>query len=52
MGCGSAAYLNSLKRYGWEVTGIDLSPEAARAAKEHFDIDVFVGEVRIEVKTR
>jgi SAM-dependent methyltransferase len=46
VGCGSATYLNFLKRYGWQVTGVDLSPYAARAAKEHFDIDVFVGELQ------
>jgi SAM-dependent methyltransferase len=46
IGCGSATYLNFLKHYGWQVSGVDLSPHAACAAKEHFDIDVFVGELQ------
>ncbi|MGI8640400.1 MAG: class I SAM-dependent methyltransferase [Pyrinomonadaceae bacterium] len=45
IGCGSASYLSLLKHHGWQVAGVDLSPQAAEAAKKYFDIDVFVGEL-------
>jgi len=45
IGCGSGGFLNLLKSNGWSVKGVDLSPDAARAAKQNFDIDVFVGNV-------
>jgi SAM-dependent methyltransferase len=43
IGCGNGAYLSYLKYHGWNVQGIDLSPHAAAAAKQRFDIEVFVG---------
>ncbi len=45
VGCGNGTFLNILKRYGWNVVGVDLSPHAAQAAKELFDIDVFTGQL-------
>lgn len=45
IGCGNAAYLSYLKYHGWDVVGLDLSSHSAKAAKENFDIDVFVGQV-------
>jgi SAM-dependent methyltransferase len=45
VGCGNGNYLSYLKHYGWNVTGVDLSPHAARVAKELFDIDVFIGQL-------
>jgi 2-polyprenyl-3-methyl-5-hydroxy-6-metoxy-1,4-benzoquinol methylase len=45
IGCGNAFFLSLLKRHGWEVAGVDLSPAAATTAKKNFDIDVFTGNV-------
>jgi SAM-dependent methyltransferase len=45
VGIGNGQYLNYLKRHGWNVAGIDLSPQAAQVAKKLFDIDVFVGQL-------
>lgn len=45
VGIGNGRYLNYLKRHGWNVAGIDLSPQAAKVAKKLFDIDVFIGQL-------
>lgn len=45
IGCGNAVFLSHLKRHGWKVAGVDVSPRAAEVAKSAFDIDVFVGEL-------
>lgn len=45
VGCGRCTFLGLLKRHGWNVTGVDMSPHAAQSAKEAFDIDVIVGQL-------
>lgn len=45
VGCGNGSFLSHLKRHGWQVAGVDVSPRAAEMAKQAFDIDVFVGEL-------
>ncbi|MCW5959736.1 MAG: class I SAM-dependent methyltransferase [Pyrinomonadaceae bacterium] len=45
VGCGNGNYLRYLKRHGWEVNGVDLSPHAVTAAKKNFDIEVFNGQL-------
>lgn len=45
IGCGNGSFLTYLKHHGWEVAGVELSAAAARAAKEQFGIDVFVGDL-------
>ena len=45
IGCGSGIYLSFLRRHGWEVAGVDLSPAAAEAARTGFGIEVFPGPV-------
>ncbi|MEP6703375.1 MAG: class I SAM-dependent methyltransferase, partial [Acidobacteriota bacterium] len=45
IGCGYGVFLAYLKRHGWKVAGVDLSPHAASRTKEQFNIDVFVGQV-------
>jgi SAM-dependent methyltransferase len=54
IGCGSGVFLSVLKRYGWEVEGVELKDVAAKVAKEKNDINVFVGnliEARFEEST-
>lgn len=47
IGCGNGGFLSFLKHHGWQVSGLDLSPFAAKQAKELFDIDVFNGALEV-----
>lgn len=42
-GCGSGWYLARMRARGWRVVGVDLSPYAAAAAREHYGLEVYVG---------
>jgi 2-polyprenyl-3-methyl-5-hydroxy-6-metoxy-1,4-benzoquinol methylase len=42
-GCGAGWYLERMRRRGWNVTGMDFSPHAARRTAERFGIPVLVG---------
>jgi SAM-dependent methyltransferase len=44
IGCGNGDFLRILRRHGWGVFGVDISPAAAAAAAR-LDIDVHVGPV-------
>lgn len=43
IGCGNGKYLSFLKHHGWNVRGVEIGEAGANAAKELFDIDVYVG---------
>lgn len=43
VGCGTGQFLNLARSKGWEVCGLDISPQAARIAKEKYGIRVFTG---------
>ncbi|WP_053379405.1 class I SAM-dependent methyltransferase [Nitrospira moscoviensis] len=43
VGCGAATYLARMRELGWDVHGVDLSPDAARAAQNRYGIPVKVG---------
>lgn len=45
VGCGSGAFLATLKRHGWKVQGVDISELSAKRAKELLDVDVFAGNL-------
>lgn len=45
IGCGNGAFLNALRRDGWHVTGVDISPVAAEVAQTAYGITVHVGEL-------
>lgn len=45
VGCGSGVFLSVLKRYGWNVQGVEFKEVAAKAARENHGIDVFVGNL-------
>lgn len=46
VGCGSGQFLNRIRsETGCEVYGLDIAPEAAAAAKECYNIDIFTGTV-------
>jgi len=42
IGCGDGRFLHRMKDRGWSVTGLDFDQQAARAAKEKYDIEVKV----------
>jgi SAM-dependent methyltransferase len=43
VGCGAGRYLVQMRGLGWQVQGLDLSPEAAHALTARTAIDVRVG---------
>jgi SAM-dependent methyltransferase len=43
IGCGAGGYLSAMKALGWTVMGIDPSPQAARIARENYEVPVKVG---------
>jgi len=44
VGCGTGLFLAVARRRGWEPFGIDESAEATRHARDHFGLDVWIGE--------
>ena len=44
VGCGTGLFLSVARRRGWEPFGIDDSAEATKHAREHFGLDVWVGD--------
>lgn len=44
VGCGTGLFLAVAQRRGWEPYGIDESHEATEHARNHFDLDPWVGE--------
>lgn len=53
IGCGAAFFIACLKRYGWDVTGIDISEWASKCAREKLGLNVFTGSVgEIQLKER
>jgi len=44
VGCGTGLFLAVARRRGWQPYGIDESAEATSHAREHFGLDVRVGE--------
>ena len=43
-GCGNGEFLEAARNAGWQVTGIDLDPEAVKAAKQN-ELNVIVGGI-------
>ncbi|MDP6977479.1 MAG: class I SAM-dependent methyltransferase [Myxococcota bacterium] len=39
-GCGDGAFLEHMRSLGWSITGVELDPRAAQAARETLDADV------------
>jgi SAM-dependent methyltransferase len=46
IGCGRGELLFVAKRYGWEVSGVDVSKDFADYARNKFDIEVAVGDIK------
>lgn len=45
IGCGVGFYIACLKRYGWDVKGIDISEWATEFARKKLELNVFTGTV-------
>ena len=43
VGCGIGHFLDTARRQGWEVRGLDISENAAAAAQEAYELKVAVG---------
>lgn len=46
IGCGYGWFLRLARERGWEVVGIDRSPEAVRHARERLGVDARCGELK------
>lgn len=46
IGCSTGLFLSMLPEQTWERIGVDISPVAAREARERFRLDVHVGDVK------
>lgn len=45
LGCGYGYFMAQAEKNGWQVAGVELSPAAARFARERFRLDVFAGDM-------
>jgi SAM-dependent methyltransferase len=45
IGCAGGAFLNAARSAGLQVTGVEYSPDAAAFARDHFGLDVRVGDL-------
>ncbi|SRR5579883_162170 len=45
LGCSSGSFLASLKGQNWRLFGVEMSPEAAKAARAKTGADVFIGDI-------
>jgi SAM-dependent methyltransferase len=43
VGCGAGVLLDAMRRRGWEVRGVDLTPAAVRIARQRYGLDVVEG---------
>jgi len=43
IGCSTGSFLDAMRGRGWKTYGVDIGTEAARYAREHLGLDVFVG---------
>lgn len=43
IGCGNGEFLATMRTMGWKVMGVEPDTDAAKIAREHFDIPVRVG---------
>jgi len=47
IGCGNGGYLSFMKKFGWNVKGIEMDKEAVKIAREYYGIDVIEGDAEI-----
>ncbi len=45
VGCATGVFLDAMRRYGWDVQGVEPNETAATYAREKFGLDIFIGEL-------
>lgn len=45
VGCGNGMFLDRMKSFGWEVTGVEPDAKAVSVAREMYGLDVFRGSL-------
>jgi len=45
IGCGAGFFIACLRRYGWNVTGIDISEWASKFAREKLRLNILAGSI-------
>ncbi len=45
IGCGTGHFLSIAKKRGWDIQGVEISHQAAKAARAHYGLPVFEGDV-------
>ncbi len=45
VGCGAGFYLSELKKLGWDVYGVEISPQACAAAESSYGVPTFCGSL-------
>lgn len=45
IGCGTGFFIACLKKYGWDVAGVEISEWASKFAKKKLGLNVFTGSV-------
>ncbi len=45
IGCSSGLFLDAARNAGWQVRGLEYSPDSARMARENLGLDVVTGEL-------
>jgi 2-polyprenyl-3-methyl-5-hydroxy-6-metoxy-1,4-benzoquinol methylase len=46
IGCSSGLFLDLARKVGWQVRGLEYSPDSAQMARDQFKLDVVTGELR------
>lgn len=45
VGCGDGCFLHRMKQRGWQVAGVDFDPAAVAAAREHYGLEIVLGDL-------
>ncbi len=45
VGCATGVFLDAMRRYGWDVQGVEPNEAAATYAREKLDLNVFAGDL-------
>ena len=45
VGCGTGYFMDMARARGWQVEGVDISPQAVQHARTHYQLKVHLGEI-------
>lgn len=43
VGCATGEFLDTIRQYGWQVTGLEVIAKAAQSARQRYQLEVFTG---------